>query len=421
MKFFEWFEEHEIELYHLYDRVSQLVSIPTISKRITMSVSEDGELLNDASPTLDRIRKSIRASEGMIRSKLDDIIRGKQAKYLSDAIVTIRNDRFVIPVKQEYRNAFGGVVHDQSSTGQTLFIEPQSVLDQNNKLRSLHAEEKHEEARILYELSALLVPYIGDLRTNSRVLTDMDVVNAKAQYAVSLKASKPHLSEKNHVAIWGARHPLIDPDEVIENDLILGEEYQAIIITGPNTGGKTIALKTLGIIQLMGQSGLQIPAEENSQIGVFDEIYADIGDEQSIEQSLSTFSSHMTNIVSILNEIDENSLVLFDEVGSGTDPQEGASLAIAILDYVGSKNSQVMATTHYPELKAYAYNRAGTINASMEFDSLSLAPTYRLQIGVPGRSNAFDISRRLGIPEQVLQQASSFIDEESQSLNEMIA
>ena len=336
-------------------------------------------------------------------------------------MVTIRNDRFVLPVKQEYRNAFGGIMHDQSSTGQTLFIEPQAVLDLNNKLRAFRADEKREEERILYELSALLEPHINELSYNHQILSELDMINAKARYAESINGTKPHLSKENHVAIWAARHPLIDPEDVVANDLLIGEEYQALIITGPNTGGKTIVLKTLGLIQLMGQAGLQIPAAENSQIGVFTEIFADIGDEQSIEQSLSTFSSHMTNIVSFLDKADEQSLLLFDELGSGTDPQEGASLAISILDYIGAKGSYVMATTHYPELKVYAYNRPGTINASMEFNSETLAPSYRLQIGIPGRSNAFDISRRLGIPAQIIDQAAGFIQEDSQTLNEMIA
>ena len=419
--FFHWFEEQEIEFNSLDKIMEQLIDLPDIRRRIISSITDDGEILNEASVTLNRIRNSIRSNESGVREKLEEIIRGKKAQYLSDAIVTIRNDRFVLPVRQEYKNSFGGVVHDQSATGQTLYIEPQVVLDLNNKLRSLHAQEKQEEERILYEISSELEPYINELHQNDEVLTHLDVINAKARYADSIKATKPHLSDTKHIAVWGARHPLIDSDTVVPNDLILGEEYQAIIITGPNTGGKTIALKTLGVIQLMGQAGLQIPANENSQIGIFTEIFADIGDEQSIEQNLSTFSSHMTNIVSIIDQIDENSLILFDELGSGTDPQEGSSLAISILDYVGSKNSYVMATTHYPELKIYAYNRAGTINASMEFDSISLAPTYRLQIGVPGRSNAFDISRRLGLPDQIIQQASGFIEEDSQVLNEMIA
>lgn len=420
LRFFEWFYEYEVDFYKLYTIIEDLIDLPDMRKRIARSISEDGEILNDASPELARIRQNIKATEGAIRTKLDDIIRTK-ANYLSDALVTIRNDRFVIPVKQEYRNAFGGIVHDQSSTGQTLFIEPQAVLDMNNKLRTLSADEKHEEERILYELSALLEPHIQELKSNHSVLTKLDIINAKARYAESIHATRPTISKENHIAIWAARHPLIDPETVVANDLLIGEEYQALIITGPNTGGKTIVLKTMGIIQLMGQAGLQIPAGENSQIGIFNEIFADIGDEQSIEQSLSTFSSHMTNIVSFLEHVDENSLLLFDELGSGTDPQEGASLAISILDYIGGKGSYVMATTHYPELKVYAYNRPGTINASMEFNGETLAPTYRLQIGIPGRSNAFDISRRLGLPGEIIDQATGFIHEESQSLNEMIA
>ncbi|WP_373816856.1 endonuclease MutS2 [Jeotgalibaca porci] len=420
MSFFDWFREHVIAFFHLYEIVDGLVDLPDLRKRITSSVSDDGDILSDASVELRRIRQAIKSGEGAIRTKLDDLIRTK-ASYLSETLVTIRNDRFVLPVKQEYRNAFGGIMHDQSATGQTLFIEPQAVLELNNKLRTLRADEKREEERILYELSALLEPHIQELRYNHEILAILDMINAKARYSESINGTKPHLSKENHVAIWAARHPLIDQEDVVANDLLIGEEYQALIITGPNTGGKTIALKTLGLIQLMGQAGLQIPAAEDSQIGIFTEIFADIGDEQSIEQSLSTFSSHMTNIVSFLDKANDQSLLLFDELGSGTDPQEGASLAISILDYIGAKGSYVMATTHYPELKVYAYNRPGTINASMEFNSESLAPTYRLQIGIPGRSNAFDISRRLGIPSQIIDQATGFIQEDSQSLNEMIA
>lgn len=420
MSFFDWFREHEIAFFHLYEIVDGLVDLPDLRKRITSSVSDDGDILSDASVELRRIRQAIKSGEGAIRTKLDDLIRTK-ASYLSETLVTIRNDRFVLPVKQEYRNAFGGIMHDQSATGQTLFIEPQAVLELNNKLRTLRADEKREEERILYELSALLEPHIQELRYNHEILAILDMINAKARYSESINGTKPYLSKENYVAIWAARHPLIDQEDVVANDLLIGEEYQALIITGPNTGGKTIALKTLGLIQLMGQAGLQIPAAEDSQIGIFTEIFADIGDEQSIEQSLSTFSSHMTNIVSFLDKANDQSLLLFDELGSGTDPQEGASLAISILDYIGAKGSYVMATTHYPELKVYAYNRPGTINASMEFNSESLAPTYRLQIGIPGRSNAFDISRRLGIPSQIIDQATGFIQEDSQSLNEMIA
>ena len=420
MSFFDWFREHEIAFFHLYEIIDGLVDLPDLRKRITSSVSDDGDILSDASVELRRIRQAIKSGEGAIRTKLDDLIRTK-ASYLSETLVTIRNDRFVLPVKQEYRNAFGGILHDQSATGQTLFIEPQAVLELNNKLRTLRADEKREEERILYELSALLEPHIQELRYNHEILAILDMINAKARYSESINGTKPHLSKENHVAILAARHPLIDQEDVVANDLLIGEEYQALIITGPNTGGKTIALKTLGLIQLMGQAGLQIPAAEDSQIGIFTEIFADIGDEQSIEQSLSTFSSHMTNIVSFLDKANDQSLLLFDELGSGTDPQEGASLAISILDYIGAKGSYVMATTHYPELKVYAYNRPGTINASMEFNSESLAPTYRLQIGIPGRSNAFDISRRLGIPSQIIDQATGFIQEDSQSLNEMIA
>ena len=420
-QFFDKVREEELDLKRLYPLADKIVHLPEITRTLQDSISEDGRVLDDASPALKAIRQGISRAEQAVRSQLESYLSGKSANYLSDNLITIRNDRYVVPVKAEYRNVFGGIVHDQSSTGQTLFMEPQAVVTLNNKLKELQSQEKAEVERILYELSMELVPYTEDLRENHYLLGLFDLINAKAIYAHHLKATRPRVNLDNHIAIWQGRHPLIDPDRVVANDILIGQEYQAIVITGPNTGGKTIQLKTLGMIQLMAQAGLYIPANENSQVGIFNEIFADIGDEQSIEQNLSTFSSHMTTIVHILDQIDDKSLVLLDEIGSGTDPQEGASLAIAILDYIGSKNSFVVATTHYPELKAYGYNRPGTINASMEFDSDSLQPTYRLLLGIPGRSNAFDISSRLGLPDQVIEQARSFISLESQDLNEMIS
>lgn len=388
---------------------------------IREAIDEDGHVMDDASQALKGIRTGMKRSESNIREKLDSLIRGKNAQYLSDALVTMRNDRYVIPVKAEYRNHFGGVVHDQSSTGQTLFIEPQSVVDLNNKLRQLQIEERQEIDRILAELSNEIAPYGAEILNNMFLLGKLDFIGAKAAYGKNIKATRPLVNEENDVRFIQARHPLIDEKQAVANDILIGGDYQALVITGPNTGGKTITLKTLGLLQLMGQSGLQLPVAEGSQMGIFTEVFADIGDEQSIEQSLSTFSSHMTNIVSILNKIDDKSLILFDELGAGTDPQEGAALAIAILDQVGAVGSYVMATTHYPELKAYGYNRPGTINASMEFDVETLSPTYRLLIGVPGRSNAFEISKRLGLDTAVIDSARSLIDGESQNLNEMIA
>ncbi|MGY0400834.1 endonuclease MutS2 [Carnobacterium jeotgali] len=420
-RFFENLKESGIEMNHLYDLTEKFITTPALNQVIRETVDEDGRVMNDASPALKGIRTGIKRGETNVREKLDGIVRGKSAQYLSDTIITIRNDRYVIPVKQEYRSHFGGVVHDQSSTGQTLFVEPQSVVELNNRLRQLQIEERREIDRILAEISNEIAPYSKDILNNMYLLGKLDFIGAKASYAKNIDANRPMIHDENEVKLLSARHPLLDPESVVANDILIGGENQAVIITGPNTGGKTIILKTLGLLQLMGQSGLQLPVAPDSQMGLFTEIFADIGDEQSIEQSLSTFSSHMTNIVSILDRIDNKSLIIFDELGAGTDPQEGAALAIAILDRVGAVGSYVMVTSHYPELKAYGYNRPQTINASMEFDIDTLSPTYRLLIGVPGRSNAFEISKRLGLSEEVIDSARQLIDGESQNLNEMIS
>ena len=420
-RFFEKVEEEEIALKRVPRLVEKLESIPEVTHELEASIREDGYVLDSASPTLHGVRVGIQKTEQEIRRQMDQYLTGKNTQYLSDTIITIRNDRYVLPVKAEYKSVFGGTVHDQSATGQTLFMEPQAVVNLNNKLREYQIQEKREVERILWELSQKLMPYTNSLHQNHYVLARLDVVNAKALYAHELKATEPIIDANNYVAIWQAWHPLLDHEKAVANDIILGEEYQAIVITGPNTGGKTILLKTVGVIQLMAQMGLYIPAGENSRVGVFTEIFADIGDEQSIEQNLSTFSSHMSNIVSILKQINDKSLVLIDEIGSGTDPQEGSSLAIAILDYIASKQSYVIASTHYPELKAYGYDRPKTINASMEFDGDTLQPTYQLLLGVPGRSNAFDISKRLGLPSIIIDQARGLLSEEDQDLNAMIS
>lgn len=420
-RFFADLADSEIEFLRLYFWAEQLVTIPELNRRLKESIDEDGRVTDDASPELKIIRQNIRRSEQTVREQLDGIVRGKNAKYLSDTIITMRNDRYVIPVKQEYRGVFGGVVHDQSASGQTLFVEPKQIVELNNRLRQYQIAERNEIQRILSELSAELVPHRHEIIHNAYVIGKLDLMNAKARFGKELKAIVPAISVENHVILKQSRHPLIDQEKVVANDISIGKEYQAIVITGPNTGGKTITLKTLGLLQLMGQSGLPIPVDEESQIGIFEEVFADIGDEQSIEQSLSTFSSHMTNTVDILAHVNEKSLVLFDELGAGTDPQEGAALAIAILDDLGKKSAYVMATTHYPELKVYGYNRANTINASMEFDVDTLSPTYRLLIGVPGRSNAFEISSRLGLDQSVINEAKQLMNDESQDLNEMIA
>ncbi|MBG1273336.1 endonuclease MutS2 [Lactobacillus paracasei subsp. paracasei] len=413
--------QDQIDFRQLYTLQESLTVLPQLSRRLKTAVDPDGTLTDEASPQLHGVREQIKSIEGEIRGKMTNYTRGAQSKYLSDPIVTIRDDRYVIPVKAEYRAKFGGVVHDQSATGQTLFIEPQAIVALNNRLREAQLAEVAEINRILAELSNELAPYTGQIKANAAVLGHFDFINAKARLAKAEKATEPLVSADNDVLLRDARHPLIDPHKVVGNDIPLGDKYQAMVITGPNTGGKTITLKTLGLLQLMGQSGLFIPADDESRIGIFDEVFADIGDEQSIEQNLSTFSAHMDNIVHILKQLSQNSLVLFDELGAGTDPQEGAALAIAILDAVGEVGAYVVATTHYPELKLYGYNTAKTINASMEFDSKTLQPTYRLLVGVPGRSNAFDISARLGLPSVIVERAKSMISSDSHELNNMIS
>ncbi|QZN93657.1 endonuclease MutS2 [Limosilactobacillus panis] len=418
--FFDQMREKKIKLRVLEGVVDRLVTIPSVTRRLIQSVDPDGRITDEASPKLHGIRQLITKTEDEIRQQMDHYTTGRNAKYLSEPIVTVRNDRFVIPVLARYRNKFGGVVHDQSASGQTLYIEPGAVMEDNNRLRQAQIEEKQEVLRVLAELSALITPYRHDILNNEQLLGHLDFVNAKAALAHQMKASLPLLSRDNVVNLRKARHPLIARDKVVANDIKIGEDYQVIIITGPNTGGKTITLKTLGIIQLMGQSGLFIPTEEGSTIAVFDNIFADIGDEQSLEQNLSTFSGHMDNVKAILDRITNRSLVLLDELGAGTDPKEGAALAMSILDAIGAKGSMVVITTHYPELKVYGYDRAKTINASMEFDQETLKPTYRLLLGIPGRSNGLEIAQRLGISTTIIDEARSLVSDDSQDLNKMI-
>lgn len=418
--FFEKREEEAIPLKQLYSKVNELQTFTKLERKIFSIVNESGYVMDDASAKLKGLRDGIKQTEGQARQKLESIVKGSQSRFLTDSLITMRNDRYVIPVKAENRSTFGGVVHDQSSTGQTLFIEPQSVVDLNNRLRQYQVEAKYEVNRILQELTIEIEPFREDLKEHLHLLIDLDVIQAKGRFAKTIEAVKPRVSSENHVELYQARHPLLLEDEVVANDIIIGGEYKTMIVTGPNTGGKTVALKTLGLLQLMGQSGLFIPAEEGSTMGIFNNVYADIGDEQSIEQSLSTFSSHLTTIVNILKQMDDKSLVLLDELGAGTDPREGAALAIALLDAIAQHGSYVMITSHYPELKAYGYNRPETINASMEFDVDTLSPTYRLLIGIPGRSNAFEIAKRLGLDSMVIDSAKQLMSGESQSVDQMI-
>lgn len=403
------------------DKILEDLDIPTeLLSELKHSIDFDGSVLDSASNELAKLRHDIAANEEEIKNKMASLTKSA-SKYLSEGLVTIRDDRYVLPVKQEFKGKLGGVVHDQSASGQTLFVEPEAVLNLNNRQQSLLAQERKEIRKILKHLSALAGEDREQLRNIGIALTELDFLQAKAKLAKKMKASEPMISDNHEVLLRQARHPLIDPEKVVPNDISLGIDFDTMLITGPNTGGKTITLKTLGLIQLMAQSGLFIPTNENSQVGVFGEIYADIGDEQSIEQSLSTFSSHMNDIIYIMKHVNKNTLVLIDEIGAGTDPEEGASLAIAILDELREHGAKIMVTTHYPELKLYGYNRDRTTNASMEFDVKNLTPTYLLQVGIPGYSNAFAITRRLGMNEKVVKKAESLTKDSDSELNKMIA
>ncbi|WP_117170510.1 endonuclease MutS2 [Paraliobacillus sediminis] len=417
-RFIESIEELEIPI--INELVEQIDPLSELEREIRNCIDENGHVMDGASDKLRTLRTKIRTNESRVRDRLDSYTKSK-AKMLSDAIVTIRNDRYVLPVKQEYRGAIGGIVHDQSSSGQTLFMEPQAVVELNNQLQEARVQEKMEVERILRELTMRIAEDEGFLRQNVTTLATLDFIFARAKLGQSMRAAMPKMNDQGIIKMKQARHPLLGDDEVVANDVELGDSYHAIVITGPNTGGKTVTLKMVGLCTLMAQSGLQVPALDGCELAVFADVFADIGDEQSIEQSLSTFSSHMTNIVDILERVNEKTLVLFDELGAGTDPQEGAALAMAILDDVVGRNARIIATTHYPELKAYGYNRVGVVNASVEFDIESLRPTYRLLIGVPGRSNAFEISRRLGLREDVIVSAKSHIGTDSTSVENMIA
>ncbi len=411
-----------IEIPHFIAKKETMPVLTGLQHEINNCIDDNGAVLDSASTTLRTIRQSLRSEEAKVRSKLESLIRGSNAsKMLSDTLVTIRNDRFVIPVKQEYRHHYGGIVHDQSSSGQTLFIEPDSIVQANNEIHRLKMKEQAEVERILLALSAMVQDVAPDLFNLVKVLGDIDVILAKGKYGQANKCTMPKMNQDGYIRLVRARHPLLPIDIAVPNDIEFGKDITAIVITGPNTGGKTVTLKTVGLCTLMAQAGLPVPALDGSQLAVFKQLFADIGDEQSIEQSLSTFSSHMVNIVDILQKFDHESLVLFDELGAGTDPQEGAALAISILDEVHGRGARVMATTHYPELKAYGYNRPGVANASVEFDIETLSPTYRLLIGVPGRSNAFEISSRLGLPESIIERAKGFTGTDRHEVESMIA
>lgn len=398
----------------------QLEPLTILSNEIERCIISEEEISDDASSTLKHIRRSIGGINDKVHSTLNALVNGSLRTYLQDPIITMRGDRYCIPVKAEYRGQVQGMIHDQSSTGSTLFIEPMAVVKLNNDLKELYAKEQEEIQVILAQLSEDTAAYIEEIRIDYRMLTDLDFIFARGHLALSMNGSRPVLNREGRIRIRDGRHPLLDARKVVPITVTLGEDFSLLIVTGPNTGGKTVSLKTVGLLTLMGQAGLHIPAADRSEIGIFNQIYADIGDEQSIEQSLSTFSSHMTNIVSFLKDVDKDSLVLFDELGAGTDPTEGAALAIAILSHLHTQGIRTMATTHYSELKVYALTTDGVENASCEFDVESLRPTYRLLIGIPGKSNAFAISSKLGLPNYIIDEAKNRLSEHDVSFEDLL-
>lgn len=405
----------------LANKFNALYSNPGIYQEITRAILDENNISDDASKTLNSLRRNRRKLESGIKEKLNSFIHSSSySKYIMEPIITIRNDRYVIPVKIEYKENINGLIHDISASGSTVYIEPTSVFDLNNQINNIKLEETLEIERILESLSKLLFPISENIKETVDIIGNIDLIFAKASYSKNIDGIKPIINDKKFIDLKQARHPLIDSKSVVPIDINLGKDFKSLIITGPNTGGKTVTLKTVGLLCLMACSGLHIPAKENSSVYVFDQIFADIGDEQSIQASLSTFSSHMTNIIDILNKSTENSLVLIDELGSGTDPIEGANLAISILENLYNKKTLTLSTTHYPELKHYALITEGFENASSEFDIENLRPTFKILIGVPGKSNAFAISKKLGLPKDILERAENLLSEDNISIEELI-
>ena len=414
--------ENKAESYDTIGPMFDLVmELPKLEKEISRVILSETEVSDDASQGLKSVRREMAVSNDRIREHLNNIINSQTYRpMLQDYVITIRNDRYCVPVKSEYRNSFSGMVHDQSNTGSTLFIEPLSVVQLNNRIKELQIKEKEEIDKILQKLSAEVFENLDAIESNLNIITKLDFIFAKGQLSLSMKGTKAVFNNKKYINIKKGRHPLLNSDTVVPVNIYLGGDFTTLLITGPNTGGKTVALKTLGLFQLMGQAGLHIPAFDNSELGVFDEIFSDIGDEQSIEQNLSTFSAHMKNTVYILENVTNDSLVLFDELGAGTDPVEGAALAMSIIQSLKERSIRTAVTTHYSELKVYALSTEGVENASCEFDVESLKPTYRLLIGIPGKSNAFAISKRLGLMDSIIDKAKEFVGQENVKFEDVI-
>ncbi len=405
----------------LYDLFGCLVPLSPAAQEIRRCIAGEDRLADDASPELKKVRRDIGITDDRIHVQLNKLLNQTLSSYLQDTVVTMRDDRYCLPIKSEYKSQVKGIVHDQSSTGSTLFIEPASIVELGNAIRTLQVQEKREEEKVLAALSSLLADHLIALRDDCANMTQLDFIFAKARLALAQNAVRPVFNDACRIEIRRGRHPLIDPKKVVPIDLSIGDSYDMIIVTGPNTGGKTVTLKTVGLFELMGMAGLHIPAQEHSELSLFREVYADIGDEQSIEQSLSTFSSHMTAIVDILRRADRRCLCLFDELGSGTDPTEGAALAISILNFMHTRKITTLATTHYAELKLYAMKTDGIVNASCEFDVETLQPTYRLLVGIPGKSNAFAISQKLGLPGYIIETAREQLSQETQSFEDALS
>ena len=401
----------------LFQSIEPLTPLNNEIKRCILS---EDEIADEASPGLSRVRRSIKAAADRIHTQLNSILNSHRT-YLQDAVITMRDGRYCLPVKAEYKNQVSGMIHDQSATGSTLFIEPMAIVKLNNEIRELEIQEQKEIEAVLASLSNEAAPHIEELRLNMELLAQLDFIFAKAALSRQYRCSAPVFNDKGRIHIKDGRHPLLDPQKVVPINIWLGKNFDLLIVTGPNTGGKTVSLKTVGLFTLMGQAGLHIPAWEGSELAVFDEVFADIGDEQSIEQSLSTFSAHMTNIVSILQQADSRSLCLFDELGAGTDPTEGAALAIAVLSFLHNMKCRTMATTHYSELKVFALTTPGVENACCEFSVETLQPTYRLLIGIPGKSNAFAISKKLGLPDFIIEDAKSHLEAKDESFEDLLA